>query len=257
MTTMKNVWISLLCASALFGGASCAFAGAYGEEGDVVETPAAPAAPAAVQTEVKKEADYAKLGPYFGAGALLGLESFAEHDSVSALTDPRTGQPFILPIEDVNVSNGYYARAGYRFLPWLAAEGLWERYNEFDIDPIGHFEAWSATANAKAIYGEANLQPYLVAGLGVLSGKQSFRNEACLNGKAKCIRDVNPPQAPVYPTNESSDSDLEFMIRVGVGVDVYLAEFLSLDVEAAYNVPFGDLDDFRYIGLSAGLTYHL
>jgi len=223
---LRTRYISLLCTAALVASSTLAFAGAYGEEETTVETPAAPSAPAAVtQTSAPKDIEYG-MGPYFGLGYALGIDSFSPGPEI---TDERS-------------SNGYNVRGGYRFLNWLAVEALWENYVEWDFDDHGHFEAWTATVNGKAIYGTHSVQPFGVLGVGLMRGARSFRDE---KGTSVSLT-----------ANLPTDRDLEWMVRFGVGADFYVTEWLAFNIETAYNIPFGELEDYDFFGLTGGLGFH-
>ncbi|HYC01060.1 MAG TPA: outer membrane beta-barrel protein [Candidatus Limnocylindrales bacterium] len=224
---LKTRYVSALCTLALVGTSTMAFAGAYGEDETAVETPAAPSAPPATvtQTAAPTEIQYG-MGPYVGIGYALGLDSFSPGDF----------------IQDERASNGYNVRGGYRFLKWMAVEALWENYVEWDFDPFGHFEAWTATVNGKFIYGTHAVQPYLAVGGGLMRGQRSYRDE-----KGKSV----DPNA-----NRSTDRDLDFLLRGGIGADLYLTEWLAINLEAAYNLPFGELEDYDFVGMTGGLGFH-
>ena len=224
---LKTRYVSLLCCGVLIGSSGLAFAGAYGEEETTVETPVAPSAPPAAvsQTPVAPTLEYG-MGPYVGFGYALGFDSFSPG----------------IQIQDERASDGYNVRAGYRFLKWLAVEALWEHYTEWDFDPFGHFNAWTATVNAKAIYGLNPVQPFFVAGAGLMRGHRSFRDEMGIS--------LDPL------ANAPSDTDLDWLVRFGIGVDFYLAEWVSFNLESAYNIPFGELEDYDFIGLTGGLIFH-
>lgn len=211
---MRKEIITLACAIGLFGSASAAFAGAYGEPAQAEETPAA--APAAVVAE--PEVDYAAPGAYIGAGGLYAVELFDD-------------------MENYNVSNssGFQVNAGYRVMPNLAVEARYERYTEFDLDPNGHMNGWSLTANAKAFVLTGRFQPYALVGLGYLS--------------------MDKDRMTAGSNYESDDG--AFAMRFGGGMDAYITENISMGPEIAYVLPISsdDIDDLDFLTVGAGLRY--
>lgn len=175
-----------------------------------------PPPPAPPVPEPKAEPDYTAAGPYLAAGGLVAFDSFTVGPQVT----------------DENSSWGETVRGGYRFNKTWAAEAVWENYNEFDYDPAGHFEGWSLSGNVKAIYGEGDVQFFGVGGLGYMSGEE------------------------LLPAATSSSDDSAFMIRFGAGGTAYVTENLFTTLEAAYSIPFGDLEDRDFVGLSWVLGWH-
>jgi len=151
-----------------------------------------------------------------------------------------------VPGTESDWSGVYGARGGYRILPWLAAELIWERYHDLEMywgtARSEDFNAWSLTANAKAIYGGGAAQPYVIAGLGLIDGEEHV---------------VDYDFSTFPPTGISQrDSSVEFVTRAGLGLDVYLTEDVSLGVETAFVVPFGSLDDGHMLLFNGVLGYH-
>lgn len=131
-------------------------------------------------------------------------------------------------------SGTYGARAGYRVFPWLAAELIAERYHEFEDD----LDAWSVTANAKAIYAGGAAQPYAIVGVGAMG--------------ANDVPILNPTSTD---PNGRLDAT-EFVVRPGIGMDVYIRDDLSFGTEAAFVLPIGDLDDLMLVSITGNLTWH-
>jgi opacity protein-like surface antigen len=146
---MKLKLGSLFCAVAIFGTASLAMAGAYGEPEKPEEVPTAPPV-AHAATETKS--DEFTPAPYLAVGGLYSWEIF---NGDANGRNPAYGW-------------GVNARAGYRFHPNVAVELLYENFIEYDLDPAGHINDWDVMANAKVFPFPGYCEPFVSVGLGVL-----------------------------------------------------------------------------------------
>ena len=203
----------------LFGVAALAvgFVLAVDARADVVEAEevivgeeAPPPAPA-----VEPEPDYNKLGPYLGLGATYYMEHFGNYDFVQ--------------FDD---TWGFNARAGWRILPYVAAEAVYEYASNFraDVDFPGEIGENAKipsnvfTVNAKGILPLGRFQPYASGGIGFIHAD---------------VRDTD-----YEATN--------FAGRVAVGSDVFLTECVGLFLEGSYLLPTSTLSDFNYFGIHFG-----
>jgi len=145
---MKRDLAVVLSALVIFGTATSALAGAYGEPAQPEEGPVAVAPPAPVE-EAPPSGYF-----YVGAGALFSIENF-----------------------DCDADNawGYEVRAGRRINDIFAVELEWEHpVDKFDdasrVDgfgrPDGDVDAWSITANGKVYPVAGRFQPYALVGAG-------------------------------------------------------------------------------------------
>lgn len=93
-------------------------------------------------------------------------------------------------------------------------------------------------AHAKYMLGAAGSKtmPYFVAGAGMYNFK--FQ--------------VTPPGGP-----ETSASDTDFGIRGGMGLNMMLSQKMGLGFQADFNDVFTEGNSTQFIGLSAGLHWHL
>lgn len=212
---MRKEIITLACVLGLFGSATGALAGAYSDPQVADEAPVAAPAPV---VEAEPEIDYAAPGAYIGVGGVYAIELFDD-------------------MENYNVGNssGFQVNVGYRALPNLAVEARYENYTEFDLDPNGHMNGWSLTANAKAFILTGRWQPYALVGLGYLS----MDKDRMMAGS-------------VYESDDGA-----FAMRFGGGMDAYITENISMGPEVAYVLPIaGDnIDDLDFITIGAGLRY--
>ena len=230
---MRKQVMESFCALGLLVGATSAFAGAYGEPAQTEEMPAAPAAPLAVVEE--EGPDYARVGPYIGIGGVYAVELFDENK----IEDDFGGGAHV----EADNSSGFNVRAGYRVHPNVAVEALYENYLQFNIDAEDNLGdraharvgAWSTTANVKGYVLTGRWQPYAVVGLGYLSG-DFFARDVRTNGHFSSTEDG-------------------FMMRFGVGMDACIDEHWAMGPEIAYVLPFGDVEDFDFLTISAGVRY--
>ena len=122
----------------------------------------------------------------------------------------------------------------YRFHPHLSVEGRFEHTFNFDASVPGTTDVrvtvWSLTANGKVYITTGQFQPYFQLGFGIGQGEADFRG--------------------------SSDTTTDALGRVGVGLDSYLNQNVSIGAEFAYNFGVGDLSDFDYWTMGAQLKYH-
>ncbi len=206
----------------LFGVAALAvgFVLAVDARADVVEAEevivgeeAPPPAPA-----VEPEPDYNRLGPYAGLGASYYISN--------------TDFEFLQSVGD---TWGLNARAGWRFLPYVAAEAVYEYASNFPAhmpesappDFYGETEIPSHvfTVNAKGILPLGRVQPYLGGGIGFVHAR---------------IRDID------------GTTQTEFAGRVAVGSDVFLTECIGLFIEGSYLLPTDVLSGLNYFGINFG-----
>ena len=165
------------------------------------------ASPAAAQTE-------------YGQGIMgyVGLAGFYAMDSSTGKDDTRIDQN----------SYGATLRGGFRLGVPLAIElqGDWN-YG------LRSLEAWTITTNFRAylvqdILLDRRLQPYAVAGVGVMAGN---------------------------PTGEK-DYELQGAFRMGLGTNFYLTEDLALDFFGEWVTGTGSFSDVNYGKLALGFQYN-
>ncbi|MBI1850190.1 MAG: porin family protein [Planctomycetes bacterium] len=168
-----------------------------------------------------------RTGPYVGVGAIYAIENFH-------LSDAEAASGTSISAED---SPGIDLRTGYRFDRHAAIEAVVQDYfgGHFSSDGVdfGKYDGESLTLNLKVYPTELErLQPYFLVGGGVLHA--NFADTVGLG---------------------VSDSQTSFLGRIGLGADAYLSPNVVLDVEGAYSIPSGDLQDFRYTAITLGLQF--
>jgi hypothetical protein len=151
-------------------------------------------------------ADYSRPGGYVGVGGSFAVESFSGHGGHSD-------------------SGSLIFRAGFRGLPNFGVELLGEVLPEFDGrgSADNDVSAFAVTANGKLLLPLGRVEPFLMAGIGILDVDEEDRSR----------RD-------------------DFAFRGAGGLDVYLSPHWALYGEAAYLLPAGDVDDFDYATFGAG-----
>jgi opacity protein-like surface antigen len=191
------------------------------EAGEVVvpaeEPPAAEAPPPAA---APPECEFDCPGFYAGIGL-----NYYRQDFDGDLGDELDGDAW-----------GFNLRAGYRFIPFLAAELHYEYASDFGVDALGgriQIDTNLVTADLKAIVPFGRFQPYVGGGAGILAASTS-------SSGTFADLDFSGP---------------EFAGRIFGGVDVFLTRSLSIFAEADYVLPAGTLDDLRYVSPSFGLRY--
>ena len=152
-------------------------------------------------------------GLYFGLGGVYALEDFDRSFDDSA---------------------GVNARLGYRASANMAFELSYEWLEGFDSTagaPEVELDTHLLTANAKLFALTGQLQPYLLAGIGVLIVNTELR-----------VPGVSKPY----------EVDTGFTARFGGGVDLHLSERIVLNLEGSYLAPSGPVKGENYGTLGAG-----
>jgi opacity protein-like surface antigen len=152
---------------------------------------------------------YSRPGGYVGLGGSFAVESFSGHGGHSD-------------------SGSVIFRAGFRGLPNLAVELLGEVLPEFDGkgSQDNDVSAFAVTANGKLLLPLGRVEPYVMAGIGILDVDEERRSR----------RD-------------------DFAFRGAGGFDLYLSPHWALYGEAAYLLPAGDVDDFDYATFGGGFFF--
>jgi opacity protein-like surface antigen len=171
--------------------------------------------------------DYTRLGPYLGIGVAGGLEDFG--GGLGAFGD----------------SAGFTFRAGYRLMPYLAVEGLYEYMDDFGLtttllDGIkarADLRTHNFSIMGKLIFPLGFVQPYLSGGVGFLNSDSTVKVRR--TGRELRVE----------------DSATEFAGRVGAGLDLVATSQLALTLDSGYVLPTERLSDFNYISFGMGVRY--
>ena len=165
---------------------------------------------------------FGREGIYVGLGGFFALENF---DRDAAIEGPGTNLEI-----GADSAGGLELRGGYRVHPNFAGELLFQFYSGFSVNNRSngsndHFNGWLLAGNAKGYAMLGRIQPYALAGIGLLA------------------------------FTEKRGAELGFVTRIGGGIDLYLSEAVVLDLEIAYLLPAGSLDDYQFTTFSAGIQY--
>ena len=122
---------------------------------------------------------------------------------------------------------GFDVWGGYRFHPNFSGELQLEYLNGFTLLGPIKFQAITFTGNLKAYLLTGRWQPFALVGLGLGWQEENF----------------------------TSIGATGFAARFGGGLDYYLTEKLSLDINAAYILQTGSLSGSDYTSLVIGAQY--
>jgi len=172
--------------------------------------------PVRAQEAAEPAEDFGRDSLYGGLGLIYGVANFNNNK--------------FLPGSDSSNTLGMDVRAGYRFHPNLAAEANFQWLNNFEFKKDGtkvESSPRTFTANIKGYPLTGRFQPYGVGGIGIL-----------------------------YERTTGRDNLQEFMGRVGLGLDVFVTNNIVANIEFAYGLPIGDLDEYHYFPIVFGIQYH-
>jgi hypothetical protein len=222
---------TVFCAVAIFGTASVAMAGAYGEAEQAEEMPRS--APAVA--EVAQSEEFSPF-PYISVGGVYGYEQFQDD------------------AHQINRTYGWgvNARAGFRFHEMIAAELLYEHVIEFDSDSGAGVStdrrAWSIMPNVKFYPIQGFAEPYLSVGGGLFRADDGHDWEVISANGGHGV--------PSTVVKNTVDQGYGFGMRFGVGADFYATDNLFITPEVAYVLPLtSDVDNYNYISASLAIGW--
>jgi hypothetical protein len=172
--------------------------------------------------------EFARRGPYFALGASRAMNVF-ENNLEDAVP---------LPNVDVSDTWGLNARGGYRFARWFSTELEYEFLDQFGVGAAGvrvaDLSTHVITVNAKFSLPSGRVQPYLLAGVGLIVP----------DVQSKSFVDFDPASAAGCG-------------RLGLGIDVYATPnvVLNLGFESAVNSIKVETHTFGVSDHSHGLSY--
>ncbi len=123
-------------------------------------------------------------------------------------------------------SLGMKLRLGYRCSPHLGWEFDYEWAESFDVSDGSDVDLWALMSNAKWYPLTGRVQPFLVAGVGIVTAD---------------------------PETVGRGTDIG--LRFGTGIDVYLTGNWALTLDGSYVVPTAKVKDRRYVSVGWGLLY--
>ena len=163
---------------------------------------------------INAEADPADTGFYLGGGVAHAWENF-DGDF------------------DFDDAWGLNAFAGYRFMRYIALEGNFNWYDDFESGSTNaDVEIWTLMLDLKAMYPVYNdrLVPYLRAGGGYMDAKAS--------------------------AGSLDASNEDFAFNFGGGLDYYVTDQVSIGLDGKYVVGTGDLDAVEYFVGTINAAFH-
>jgi opacity protein-like surface antigen len=179
-------------------------------------------------------------GVYIGIGGSYVIENFdVKSENILGTTyDP-----------DFDDTWGVNVKIGNHFTKWFSLE--------FDYDYLFDFESektlniiglpvkteLNAQINtymivAKFSAGSGMVQPFFVAGGGMMNVEADARASA--GGTSA----------------SDSDSETDPCAKVGLGLDFFLNDNVSIGIEGTHVWGFNDLDEIKYFSLTSGVGYH-
>ena len=175
-------------------------------------------------------ADAADKDYYMGISGLYAIEN---------LDEQQTKDKFSGPIEiDFDDSWGVRVKGGWILNKYFTSEALFEYIAPFEAKTGGNkdeLDAMSFTLNGKfTCPAHETFVPYAVVGIGVMNAYEDI----------------------VYDGATSKTSDWGVSLRAGLGVDYYINEDFSLELEGAYAAGLGCVDHVRYSTIAFGIAYH-
>ena len=182
--------------------------------------------------------DFDQTGVYVAVGGSVGITTQIEDELEDEFKKIEGDLPLGLSCcgVDQDKINGYKIRVGWRYHAAAAIEAEFERGTPTDLSLEGvdviESDSWTAMINFKFFPIGGRFQPYALFGAGALRVKWEDEQGVGISGE-----------------------DNDAAMRFGGGLDVYIAESLFLFLDANYVLPTGDVRNFDYVSLGAGLGY--
>lgn len=147
---------------------------------------------------------------------------------------------------DFDNSWGVNAKIGYHTHPLLDIE--------VDFDYLNNFE-YSETYKVSSTRFEEEVDLEIFTCMFVLKGYFPISTEKV---KISTIVGAGLMQADFkYGSSFSgSDDEIDLCGKIGLGLDFFATQDISLGIEGNYTFGFGDLDDIRYFNFTIGAAYH-
>jgi len=187
-------------------------------------------------------ANAANTGMYIGIGGTYAMENF-DIDTPASLSRYGYDQKY-------DDTWGINAKIGYKVNPYFSVELALEYLSGFDYNqtalvtgtPVtldSDLDVWTAIIAAKIYPIQGKIKPYFTVGIGIM--------QASIDATAS---------APGYLPYSASDNETDPCGKIGLGVDIFINQNISFNLEGAYTAGFNDLDEIQYFTISAGLAYH-
>lgn len=188
--------------------------------------------------------DFDRLGPYIGASLQGGSLLTADEAYANQLVDLGLVIVQIGPNDpsrndsiESDVGLGFDVYVGYRAHKYLAAELEFEMIPDVDFDvrdgTLVEARTMAGTANLRAILPIGPIEPYVLAGVGVIDAE------------------LDDAQNLGVFFREGTD----LLGRFGGGIDVHFAECVVVRTNIDYMMARGDLHELEYLSFGVGLQY--
>ena len=156
---------------------------------------------------------------------------------------------------DYDNSWGVNAKIGYHTHPLLDIELNFDYLNNFEYD-----ESYKVSGTRFEEEGEVEIFTCMF----VLKGYFPISTEkiklSTVVGAGLMHADLKygfSTSGLPYETSISlSDDEIDLCAKVGLGLDFFATQNISLGIEGNYTFGFGDLDDIRYFNFTIGAAYH-
>ena len=159
------------------------------------------------------ESDLVRSGPYVGlAGSYASQQGPFEKRTDSSV--------------------GLDIRAGWRFGERFAIEGEYEWIDDLNGETGGVEIPAVLTANGKVFLSRGDLQPWALAGMGLMYAR------------------VSDSLGEVH-----TGSNVGAVLRFGAGLDLHLSREVALTLGTTYLLPFGSIRELGTFSFSFGTTY--
>lgn len=168
-------------------------------------------------------------GLYVGAGGVFGADNF-DTDELDDIAEQYGARSV-----DVENEWGINGKIGYHFLPWFALELSADYFDNFGTDSgdeirvDAEVEIVTYMVTAKLVDKFYSARPFVCAGLGYMDVDTDVQLEG-----------------PDLAESES-DSFSDLCAKLGLGLNIFVNEHISLGTEVAYVLGLGDVEDFRYL----------
>ena len=175
-------------------------------------------------------ADAADKDYYIGVSGLYAIENLDEQQTKDKFSGP-------IPV-DFDNSWGVRVKGGYVVSERFTSEIMFEYIAPFEAKTGGNkdeLDVMNFTLNCKFTYPVYDkFVPYAVVGVGAMNAYEDI----------------------IYDGVTSKTSDWGVSFRAGLGVDYYINEDFSLELEGAYAAGLGCVDHVRYTTIAFGIAYH-
>ena len=192
-------------------------------------------------------ADAAGRSWYFGIGGSYAFEDFDAEKAEDDLEGIARGTDL-----DFHGTSGFNVTVGYHVADWLSLEFDFNWLSEFEtgeslvgtvipVDLNGVLDVITCMAVAKFTCALEPLKPFIVVGGGNMDAHHYY----------------TAPKAPgLRVTTSDSEPQSDLCGKLGLGVDFFATERVSIALEGSYVWGFGDLDAIKYFNTTLGLGYH-